>query len=326
MKFDIIKNKIRTLKKSFIKKNSYFPFSLALSSVLYDLNGSSLKSKKLQTFFLNKKSEIIFKYLKTYEKDILDLIDENKTDKIVGKYHIWTFWYQGLEYAPNIVKQCCDRMIKNFDEENYVVHILDIKSIDQYIDIPNYIRDKVNDGRIGLALFSDFVRISLVEKYGGLWIDPTCYCMHPLQELRNYSFFSCKTNNMNPLLISKEQWANYCLGSSEKHSLLFQYLRLFLLDYWKNEETDIDYLLTDYLIRMAYNSIPSIKREIQSLEEINVKRGSLLCLLNEKYDNSKYNELGEQTWIFKLTYKQIFLENDGFGNPTFYKVLFGSNC
>ena len=317
-----LSNKIRAWKKNFASKTHNFGISLACYSFLFDFNSSVTHMDRLQSYFLNKKSKFVFEYVEKYNKAALIGIDIKKEEKLVEMYPVWTFWFQGFDKAPYIVQKCSEQMERAFCNKKYKVYKLDLSNIDKYIDIPKYIKEKVESGNIGLALYSDFIRISLIEKYGGIWIDSTCYCLEPIQDLTTYPFFSCKTNNLNPLLTSKEQWANYCLGSSKKHELLFQYLRGFLLEYWKNENSDVDYLLTDYSIRLAYNNLSVVKERIDSLEENNVNRGKLMPMLNDVYDENKLNEITSNTWLFKLTYKQQLKQYDANNNETFYGKLF----
>ena len=54
--------------------------------------------------------------------------------------------------------------------------------------------------------------------------------------------------------------------------------------YWKEEKSDIDYLLTDYLIRWAYDNIESVKDDIDILPVNNVNRGKLLPILNDEFN------------------------------------------
>ena len=46
----------------------------------------------------------------------------------------------------------------------------------QYIELPDYIEKKFEKGKISMAHFSDLLRISLLAKWGGMWIDSTALC------------------------------------------------------------------------------------------------------------------------------------------------------
>lgn len=43
----------------------------------------------------------------------------------------------------------------------------------QYVDIPDYILQKYKQGKMTRTHLSDIVRLLLLSKYGGVWIDST---------------------------------------------------------------------------------------------------------------------------------------------------------
>lgn len=318
-----IVKKLNVLKHSFVRKYREYGFRLAFSNLIYDFNGATLKVQKVQNRMFDIKTQEINRYIKKYcDKAMADVDCYNVVDlDAASSLDIWTFWYQGIEHAPELVKVCLERMQNVATNEKHDLHVLTMKDVRQYIDIPDYIECKVRDGNIGMALFSDFIRISLLEKYGGIWIDPTCYVTRIPQNIKNAKFFSCKSDKNTYHLISREQWANYCLGTNQIHNVLFQFLRNSLLNYWKEENTDVDYLLTDYLIRFAYENISEVREQIDGLWCNNSQRGKLMILLNEKFDSSIWQEIQKDTWLFKLTYKHKTKKNVKAGNITFYGKL-----
>jgi len=178
---------------------------------------------------------------------------------------------------------------------------------------------------MGLALFSDFVRISLLEKYGGLWVDSTCYIIDIPNQVKQYAFFSCKSDKNTYHLISHEQWANYCLGTNQKHSKLYQFLKNILVCYWKKENIDVDYLLTDYLIRFAYDNLDEVRIDIDELPCNNPRRGVLIGMLNKPFDIMFWKKITTETWLFKLTYKHETKHHTETGEDTFYHKIITGN-
>ena len=86
---------------------------------------------------------------------------------------VWICWLQGVDNAPEVVKKCVDTV--NYWLSDKRIHILDESNIFDYIDLPDYIIDKWRSGYISNTLFSDFIRLSILKKYGGMWIDATVY-------------------------------------------------------------------------------------------------------------------------------------------------------
>ena len=86
---------------------------------------------------------------------------------------IWFLWLQGLGEAPLVVRKCYDSWLKH--NPNWPIIFLDENNIADHIDL------KRNDGVTDQA-FSDILRINLLAKHGGVWVDGTCFCTKPLDE------------------------------------------------------------------------------------------------------------------------------------------------
>lgn len=87
---------------------------------------------------------------------------------------IWWLWLQGLDQAPELVRVCLKSLRNNFPD--YDIKIITNENIKQYIDLPEEIYNKHNSGWISNAFYSDIIRLSLLAKYGGIWMDSTVYC------------------------------------------------------------------------------------------------------------------------------------------------------
>ena len=81
-------------------------------------------------------------------------------------------WLQGLDGAPLMVKKCHESWVKH--NRDWELVLLDEQSIGEYIP-------QLPAGITKQAL-SDVLRINLLAKHGGVWVDATCFCMKPLEE------------------------------------------------------------------------------------------------------------------------------------------------
>lgn len=90
---------------------------------------------------------------------------------------IWMYWAQGLDNAPEVVKLCAESW-KSLNPD-YDFRILDSSTIDSYIDldqsVPNWRQLSVQQG-------SDLLRLALLERHGGVWVDATLFCLKPLNQ------------------------------------------------------------------------------------------------------------------------------------------------
>jgi hypothetical protein len=92
---------------------------------------------------------------------------------------IYILWLQGFENAPFLVKKCLDSWISMNPTWNIVQ--LDKNNLNEYISIQDIING-LDKKSVSNASTSDIIRISLLNKYGGLWVDATTYCTTPLDD------------------------------------------------------------------------------------------------------------------------------------------------
>lgn len=85
---------------------------------------------------------------------------------------VWLLWLQGWDQAPWVVQKVRESWEKL--NPGWNVELVDEKNLSKYVDIP-YINKIASP-----AAKSDVIRLSLLEKHGGVWADSTLLCMHPL--------------------------------------------------------------------------------------------------------------------------------------------------
>ena len=84
---------------------------------------------------------------------------------------MWWCWFQGEENAPDLCKKCLESLRKYLKDREIIV--ITEKNMYDYIDFPDFIKEKYNKGIITRTHLSDLLRIQLLIKYGGTWIDST---------------------------------------------------------------------------------------------------------------------------------------------------------
>ena len=90
---------------------------------------------------------------------------------------IWFLWLQGLDNAPLVVQKCYGSWLKH--NPGWDIIFLDESNLANYISLKPL--------QITQQALSDILRINLLAKYGGIWVDATCFCNQPLDEwLYNY--------------------------------------------------------------------------------------------------------------------------------------------
>lgn len=269
------------------------------------------------------KDKFIKKYLQTKYYSIISEYKNNTGIQEVyiksENYPIWVFWYQGITYAPQMVKAC----FINLKRKNSNIHQIDKNNIESYINIPIYIKEKVDKGIISLTHYSDIIRVSLLAKYGGIWIDSTCFTSKEMpKEYKNMPFYSSKTITNHSLpLWSNSRWCGWGMGSCFKNYPLFCFLRDMLFAYWKRETHLIDYLLLDALIEIGFNNNKLIHTDMKNLPENNLRRNELWFLMNKPFSKKQYEQIISDTWLFKLSYKTVLTDISKNGEKTYYYHL-----
>lgn len=135
---------------------------------------------------------------------------------------IWIFWYQGFLSSPSMVKMCINSW--KLRNPSYEIIILDKNSIHQYIEIPKFI--SLNRLDITYQIYSDYIRLALLKKHGGVWVDAYVYCFVPLSKwLPNHfekdSFFIFNNSFKGRLITS------WFMVTTPKHYIFCQWFLIF---------------------------------------------------------------------------------------------------
>jgi hypothetical protein len=91
---------------------------------------------------------------------------------------IWFLWLQGLNQAPYLVKKCFFSWQKH--NPDWKITFLESSNLHEYVDLKKIMAK--NRANISNPALSDIVRIKLLNRYGGVWVDATCFCSKPLDE------------------------------------------------------------------------------------------------------------------------------------------------
>lgn len=216
---------------------------------------------------------------------------------------IWTLWMQGYKNAPELVKSTIDSIRKFAELNNFQFILLEENTIEKYIVFPKLIKEKMDLGVIDYTKISDILRVSLLAKYGGTWVDATIYMKEEFDSsllLQNY--YTIKTGGIEDYSpnISNNRWKGFFLSGN---SSLFSFTRDFFFEYYSRYDIAVDYLLIDYIFDMAYKYDEKIKNQMLELEKSNPNLFWLESHLGDKFDQKVWDNITETTKVFKTTYK-----------------------
>ena len=321
-----IRNNLRKISNEWKQDISQYSLSLAFTRFMGTMF-RIFRFNSASTLFLNKKNDIVLSYLeKEYGYVFLKFKDEKKIEsskiKKTEELPIWVCWLDGIENAPPLVRQCIKSIYKHAN--NHPINFITWENISDYVDMPAFLKEKVLKKQMGFAHYSDILRIFLLEKYGGIWLDATIFCSQDLpEEYFSYDLFSCKSDCATPGCVSNNQWTTFCLGG-HKGNILFKALKAFYLVYWEKEICAIDYLFFDDAIELARRLLPTVRKEINEIPQTNYRRDELIQRFADKWTEEAVNDLlKSDTVMFKLGYREKrFLQTvDADGHPTVYAAF-----
>lgn len=89
---------------------------------------------------------------------------------------IWIFWSQGFDAAPPLVRLCLESWRPR--HPGWTIRELDQTTVWDYVTLPPGIPLGRKD--MDIQKISTIIRLMLLKRYGGIWVDATLYCLIPL--------------------------------------------------------------------------------------------------------------------------------------------------
>lgn len=184
---------------------------------------------------------------------------------------IWVCWLQGKNQMPSGLQKLVGNMHRLRGE--HPLQVIDYECLKTLNLLPGDVLDKYEAGSISPAFLSDIVRICLLERYGGLWMDATILQTRPIPDhVFDTPFWSVK-NLDGSFPYSKRipfalQWQSYFIASSP-HSLFTRALESCLLEYVHRYSSMIDYYLVFYFAHLLLTEVPVLRQEYDNLPDNN---------------------------------------------------------
>lgn len=261
------------------------------------------KNKRFRKEIIKIKHLYIEKWL--CEKIINYDNDINNTNEISPSNELWVFWAQGFDNAPEMIKLCINSIKRNSKKWNF--HLLSLSNVKDYIDLPKFIWEKLNNGNITLTQFSDILRFALGNKYGGLWIDATTFVTKQISISDTSKYWTTKLYEKEIECVSHCRW-NGALMYIPKGNEFADYIYKAFITYWQNQTVLIDYFLIDYFTDISLRQLETFKNELNDVEFNNINIFHLDSILNEPCNketleaylkNNPYNKLQRRSNYIK---------------------------
>ncbi len=212
---------------------------------------------------------------------------------------IWWCWLQGFEAAPPIVKACYASLKRHLLD--YEIKLIDNSNWKEYVDLPDYIVEKWERKRIPAAMFTDLLRLELLIKYGGTWIDSTVLCTGNVNENQNdilkADLFLFQYTQQGSVPVSISSWFISACSNNE----VLMVLREMLYAYWKDYDCVLDY----YIFHLFFSMISKEYPEEIAIMPYGYSMNSLVLLHHwgEKFDQKKWDRVTSRVSFHKLAFR-----------------------
>lgn len=277
------------------------------------LQGFSKKGLEIVRLSVNNK--ILCKLRKKYRRFIADFKAADHSAPRCRSNKVWVCWLQGLEQAPALVQQCYRSLQKNLPDREII--LLTEENYRDYITFPTHIQEKIDNGTITRTHMSDLLRLELLIRYGGTWIDATVFCSGSKipEYMLNSDLFVFQ--NLKPgadghsALIS-----SWFMTACTNHPILLLTQGL-LYRYWESNKKMVDYFLLHDFFQLATEVYPEEWASVVPFS--NSTPHILLLRLFQPFDPAIWDATVAQTPFHKLSYK--FESSEFEKGGTFYKKL-----
>lgn len=234
----------------------------------------------------------------------------------INSKKIWILWLQDMKNAPDVVKLCYNSVLKN-KPDDYEVILLNEHNIGNYISIEKRVTELYKKGCVGVQLYSDIIRLELLTKYGGTWIDATVFFAN-----KNYPSYFFDSDLFMFLTLWPATWSiptvmNSWFISSKSNNKILLLTKKLMYEYFKKNKYICDYWLISDMFEIAKEVFID---EFENIIPFSVSNATILHQRLPKKNNERiYLEAIKLCPIQKLNwrYDEKALNQEG----TLYKYL-----
>lgn len=300
------------LRSHFLYIKRYFGIAQALKLALMPRLASRL----------GKKGPFVKNLLRFQESVVGDIIEKyrrlecEKGVSIAADCPVWCLWLQGEAAMPEVIRECVASIRRQVGER---LILLDAESIGKYVDVPEDIRKKFQAHKISPSHYSDIVRLLLLSKYGGWWIDSALFMTHPF-EPQGRLFMPAFEISADPYLsMFQGRWWFGCFAAVP-HYKLVDYMLECLLEYWRRYDAPVTYLMFDGFMRLAYDNFPDVAADIDRFPKCALDLHRSRYTFDKVADIDKYKKLVDNNVFLSLTWRFPYPKEIN-GKPTYYGLL-----
>lgn len=260
-----------------------------IKTVYYDTN------RMVAPILLEKYDELIRSCVRKYS----EIESPSERTKIV-----WFCWMQGKDKMPDIVRACYNSQLRNINDREF--HFIDESNWRDYVSIPDYLVEKYRKGIMPTAMFTDLIRLELLIKYGGSWIDSTVLCTGGYDpELLDADIFMYQYGKGQGL-------SNWFITSCSNNPMLMV-IRDVLRQYWKDYDVVLDYYIFHLLFGRLMSDYPDMIARMPYADSfLAIKLGKNRA---KDFNQSTWDKFTAKVHFHKLSWR---FNEAGIKNPCSY--------
>lgn len=268
-----------------------------------------------RVFYGRKYAARLFLKRYLYLKDKIEFVDTSGDE--ISDY-VFVMWLQ--KNPPELVEACIERQREFYPNLTVITN----DNISDFIEIPAYIKEKLEKGIISYANFSDYVRSCLLAKYGGVWLDSTCYLTSKIPEdirkadLFLFKYINCVFKEHSTSLVEGillNQAISSYLIVAKKNNYLMRLMQKFMEEYWKENNFICHYFFWHYYVMLLKKYDKNVSQMLD-LSPIALSQNTQMMqhFLYKDYSEDIIEQLKRLSFLHKLSYK------------TFGKESISENC
>lgn len=228
---------------------------------------------------------------------------------------VWFCWLQGMEQAPALVSVCLASLKRYIKNKRFVC--ISLNNYQKYVTLDPHIEEMHKKGILPHAHFTDIIRLELLIKYGGTWIDSTVYCTgdtYPERMMDCNLFFFQYLKKGHEGYVGISNW----FISAYSNNRLLMVLRDMLLQYWRDYDCLMEYYLFHVFFRLIAKQCPE---DIAAMPKVSSYPALAMAQFLEKpYDEQIMTTLASRSNFHKLDYRKNCVQTED-GCPTFYSQI-----
>ena len=229
---------------------------------------------------------------------------------------VWFSWFQGLDKAPEVVRVCLASQKRHLPD--YEFRTLDLDNYRQWVELPDYVVEKYMKGLIPQASFSDLLRLAVLKRYGGIWMDASVFCSgfgnEKLQarwnrimrsEFMVFRYF--RRGEKMPVGLS-----NWFIAAVPSQIIVSSILDI-VLAYWKDYDCLVDYYIFHLFLGLALHEFPAIEAKMPRENSFHsIMLGDALA---RTFQQEQWQDLIDHVSIHKFNFRKV---EEALKNPHSY--------